>query len=398
MIFCEQARRKFIPIASGKGGVGKSMLTANLGILLAAYGKRTVVVDLDLGGSNLHTYLGLKNTQLGIGNFLHRKDVSFDRILQDTEHPNLWFVPGDVLVSGTATITAAQRRSLIRHLEKLDVDFVLLDLGSGAHHNVMDFFLASNCGVLVTTPQSPSVLNAYGFLKNAVFRELQRRFSSNKKISEYLKSIQNDSKPNATPKLTEIVDRIRKFGKTHGSQAEEVVSELKPFVVVNMIRTPEDFTIINGLRELTERNLMLNLGCLGALFHDEAVVQSLRDQKPFIEAGEQSFTAAQLNRIAQKLLQSPRFPDMPLSLEEYADSFELAQIETANDFERRGGEPISEAETASGVSMPEGIQDSDLVALISAQKQEIEDLKTTIRNLTLGGQGPLGGQSGFGRQ
>ncbi len=387
MILCEQSRRKLIPIASGKGGVGKSMLTANLGILLAAYGKRTVVADLDLGGSNLHTYLGLKNTRVGIGNYLNQKELTFDRILQDTDYPNLWFVPGDVLVAGSAGIMVSQRRTLIRNLEKLDVDFVLMDLGSGTHQNVMDFFLASNCGVLVTNPQSPSVLNAYGFLKNAVFRELQRRFANEKRIAEYLKSVQNDSTPNSTPKLTEITQRIAKYGKSYGARAEEVVRSIRPFLVVNMLRNPEEFTIINGLRELTRRNLALDLGCLGTLFHDERVVRSLREQKPFIEAAEDSFMAAQLNRIAQKLVQSPRFPEMPLSLDEYSDSFELAQIELVNDFERCAGEPIEdEASVGGDVSMPEGISDSDLVALISAQKQEIEDLKTTIRNLTLGSQ------------
>ncbi len=388
MIFCEQDRRKLIPIAGGKGGVGKSMLTANLGILLAAYGKRTVVADLDLGGSNLHTYLGMKNTKLGIGNYLSQKDVSFERILQETDYPNLWFVPGDVLVSGAAGIMVSQRRSLIRNLEKLDVDFVLLDLGSGTHQNVMDFFLASNCGILVTSPQSPSVLNAYGFLKNAIFRELQRSFGNNKKISEYLKRIQNDSTPNSTPKLTEIIQGISRFGKSHRAEAEEVVQRMKPFLVVNMLRSPEEFTIINGLRELANRNLTVQLGCLGMLFHDDTVMQSLRDQKPFIEVGRETFVAAQLNRIAQKLVQSPRFPSMPLSLEEYSDSFELAQIEIAGDFENHGGEPITgTSERGGSITMPEGIRDSDLVSLITAQKQEIEELKTTIRNLTLGRQG-----------
>ena len=55
MIINENARCKILPIASGKGGVGKSVLVANLGISLASFGQRTVLVDLDLGGSNLHT-------------------------------------------------------------------------------------------------------------------------------------------------------------------------------------------------------------------------------------------------------------------------------------------------------------------------------------------------------
>jgi len=70
MVICENVRRKIIPVASGKGGVGKSVIAANMSLALAQSGKSTVAMDLDLGGSNLHTLLGIKNTQAGIGNFL----------------------------------------------------------------------------------------------------------------------------------------------------------------------------------------------------------------------------------------------------------------------------------------------------------------------------------------
>ena len=59
-----------IPIAGGKGGVGKSLLTANLAIALSRMGRRTIAVDLDLGGANLHHFLGVANKYPGIGDFL----------------------------------------------------------------------------------------------------------------------------------------------------------------------------------------------------------------------------------------------------------------------------------------------------------------------------------------
>ena len=59
-----------IPVAGGKGGVGKSILAANLAMALAQAGHETIAVDLDLGGSNLHSYLGISNTFAGVGDFL----------------------------------------------------------------------------------------------------------------------------------------------------------------------------------------------------------------------------------------------------------------------------------------------------------------------------------------
>ncbi|MCK7483987.1 MAG: P-loop NTPase [Candidatus Moduliflexus flocculans] len=63
-----------IPIASGKGGVGKTVLAANLGVCLAALGRTVVLADLDLGGANLHTCLGVKNRNPGIGALAWRQE------------------------------------------------------------------------------------------------------------------------------------------------------------------------------------------------------------------------------------------------------------------------------------------------------------------------------------
>jgi flagellar biosynthesis protein FlhG len=77
-----------IPVASGKGGVGKSLIAANLSMALARLGHETVAVDLDLGGSNLHSYFGLPNKFPGIGDYLKggRSDLENLLIKTDIEH------------------------------------------------------------------------------------------------------------------------------------------------------------------------------------------------------------------------------------------------------------------------------------------------------------------------
>jgi len=70
-----------IPVAAGKGGVGKTQIAANLAIALAQAGEKTIVVDLDLGGSNLHTHLGLPNRNPGLGDYLRARKVG----RQDTD-------------------------------------------------------------------------------------------------------------------------------------------------------------------------------------------------------------------------------------------------------------------------------------------------------------------------
>ena len=69
----DQPAATIIPIASGKGGVGKSFVSSNLAMALAQLGHRVIAVDLDFGGANLHSFLGLPNRYPGIGDFLQAR-------------------------------------------------------------------------------------------------------------------------------------------------------------------------------------------------------------------------------------------------------------------------------------------------------------------------------------
>ena len=380
MIINQDARRKILPIASGKGGVGKSVLVANLGISLASFGQRTVLVDLDLGGSNLHTYLGMKNRNLGIGNFVSDKSVSFQDIRVRSPYPNLDFVPGDVLVTGTANLSHAQKRSVISNIERIDADYILLDLGSGSHFTTLDFFLMSNSGLLVTTPQAPAILNAYGFLKNVVFRLIQQSVATNKSATKYLNDVVKDKQPNSTPSIAQILERIAKISKKVAREAREELARLRPSIVVSMGDRPEDMEIVQSLRTLIETKLEVEPICLGFMYYDYVVREAVGDTVPLALVGRDSLILKQIDRIAQKIVHSERFPEMPLDLDEYEDSFGLATIEAEDDYAEINPHPHTRMEQT-----PDQATAEEFIRLISAQKQQIKELEGTIHALTMGG-------------
>ncbi len=382
MIINQEVRRKILPVASGKGGVGKSVLVANLGISLASFGQRTVLVDLDLGGSNLHTYLGMKNRNLGLGNFIADKTVSFNDIRVRSPYPNLDFIPGDVLVTGAANLTYGQKRSIISNIEKLDADYVLLDLGSGSHFNTLDFFLMSNSGFLVTTPQAPAILNAYGFLKNAVFRLLQQTFSAHKGVTRFLSDIVKEKQPNATPSIVQIIEGIEKISRKAATTAREEIAKLRPSIIVSMGDRPEDMEIVQSLRTLIEQRLAVTPICLGFLYFDYIVREAVSDTVPLALVGRDSLILREIDRVAQKIVHSERFPEMPLDLEEYEDSFGLATIEAEDDYSSINPHPHTHADEA-----PDEATAEEFIRLISAQKQQIRELQGTIHALTMSGQG-----------
>ena len=110
-----------IPIASGKGGVGKSFLAANLSIALAGLGKKVIAADLDFGGSNLHSCFGMHNTHPGIGDYLRARYGKLEDLLVETDKDNLQFLAGDARSRFDNSLTNVQypdRSSFLDNLAK----------------------------------------------------------------------------------------------------------------------------------------------------------------------------------------------------------------------------------------------------------------------------------------
>ncbi|MDA3851340.1 MAG: AAA family ATPase [Spirochaetaceae bacterium] len=177
---------KIIPFVSGKGGVGKNLLRANIGIELSRQGKTVILADLDFGAANLHTLLGMKNNREGLGSYLSIKNESLERFVCPTDYKRLYLIPGDELMSGMANHPYFMKKKLIKELKELTADYVLLDLGAGTNFNVVDYMLISNNPFIIITPDPPSILNAYGLIKNGLYRRLLRYLPSNSTNRESL--------------------------------------------------------------------------------------------------------------------------------------------------------------------------------------------------------------------
>ena len=183
---------QIIPIASGKGGVGKSLLSANLAIALGQAGKKVVLADLDLGASNLHLAIGHNVKDKSIGTYLTDKS-SFQEIIEPTEYDNVSFIAGDSQIPGLTSLKAEQKRKLIRNFHSLECDYLILDLGAGTHQIILDMFLQSPQGILVTAPTVTATLDGYLFLKNAVFRLLYTTYKRGTPGHQFLEQLKQNS-------------------------------------------------------------------------------------------------------------------------------------------------------------------------------------------------------------
>lgn len=357
-----------VPIASGKGGVGKSMVAANLAIALAQAGRSVVLADLDLGASNLHLILGVSAPKRGIGTFLIGQGVSFESVVLDTDYPNLRFLPGDAEVPGLANIRPAQKNQLVKRLLSLEADYLVLDLGAGTGSNILDFFLMSAHGIVVSAPTLTATLNAYLFLKNAVFRLLYGAFGQKSRAYEYLESLRKDGSSLQKAYVPQILEEIRALDPERWAIAVERMRRFRPRLLMNLLEDPKDAEKAQKIRRSCKEYLNIDIEHLGVLYRDELQDVALGSRIPIIRYKPQSVLSQGLYRTADKLIQAEDEEDLSLSLAELEGGFRTAELEAEADF---GAKVAYIEELLSSGALSTG----DLVDTVRSQQFEIDKLR-----------------------
>ncbi|MCF7928985.1 MAG: P-loop NTPase [Spirochaetales bacterium] len=365
---------RVLPIASGKGGVGKSLLAANLAIALTQQGKSVVLADLDLGGSNLHIILGTPNVKLGIGSFLNNKDLSFDQIIVQTEYPGLRFVPGDAEIPGIANLQSGQKGKLIRRLKGMEADYLVLDLGAGTNFNTLDFFLMSGRGMIITTPNLTATVNAYLFLKNAMFRIMASSMKKKSEGGQYLESLKKEGQSLQRVYIPRLLDDLDRIDPKNAAALRESISRFRPRLVFNMLEDPKDADRAGRLRKSVREYLGIDLEHLGVMYRDDMQDIALSSRLPIITYKPESVLSQAVARIADKLIQLEGEDEGFLEFESVDESYQVAEMEAETDFDARIG--YVEDLLHSGA-----LTTGDLVETVKQQQYEITQLKKENRFL-----------------
>ncbi len=295
-----------IPIAGGKGGVGKSVLSLNLSIAVSSLCKRVVLCDFDLGGANLHTLLGLKNNQAGLGNYIHRQETKMENLIQATGIPNLYFIAGDCLFPGVANMEYFIKKRIIKDLLSLQADYVVLDLGAGSTYNILDFWLLSYEGILVVTPEITSILNAYSFIKSAIFRFFYRLFPAKSPERQILQNSVLQRMEGKEYSFIKILEVIKSRFPESGQYAIEQLEKFRPRVIMNMGRSSRDAEMGDRLRTLVRNKLAVTIEYIGFVPYDEAVQYSIAGRQPVFLQYPQSQFSSVIAPAARHIIESGR--------------------------------------------------------------------------------------------
>jgi len=360
---------RIIPVASGKGGVGKSLVAANLGVAFAQAGQRVVLADLDLGASNLHMVLGHQSPKTGIGTFLNDIKSDFNEVIADTEVRGLRFIPGDTEIPGTANLKAFQLKALVRRLMALKdgTDILVLDLGAGTHQSILDFFLLSGQGIVVSAPIVTAVLNAYVFLKNTVFRLMHTVFGKGSPASVYLEKARKDGSGPQRLYIPKMLPEIKKIDRESYDKYINRVAHFNPRLIMNLIDDPKDADVAMKIRRSCEEYLDIKIEHLGVVYRDGIQDTALSSRLPILLYKPHSILSQAIYRIADKILESEE-ENYGLNEKEIEESFQEAGMEAEIDF----GAKMEYVEDLlhSGV-----LSTGDLVETVKSQQFEIAKLK-----------------------
>ena len=241
---------RIIAVTSGKGGVGKTNLTVNLAIALAQAGQRVIVIDADLGMANVDVVLGCVS-KFHLMHLLEN-DISLNDVLIHGPY-GVNYISGGSAIERAVELSALERQCLMDKLAACGemADIILVDTGAGLGQNVLDFILAADEVLLVTTPEPTALTDAYAVMKAYSLHA-------------------------ANKNLRIIINRV--YDET------------------------ESRDVLTKLQRTAERFLQMPLEALGSVYEDRNVMNAVKRQSPLLAAYPNTLAARCVQAIAKNLL------------------------------------------------------------------------------------------------
>lgn len=297
--------KKIWAIGGGKGGVGKSLVSANVAICLALMGHKVVAVDLDLGGANLHTCLGLPIPQTTLSDYVSKKVTNFEELLVSTPITNLKIISGAQDELGMANLKHMHKNQIIRKLHELDADYILFDLGAGTAFNTIDFFITADKGILVVLPEPTSIENTYRFIKSVFYRRLKMIDGvSEGQIEELINESMNAKITAGQVSPSDLVRKISEQNPEIGLKVRAELSHFRPNLIINQVRSQADIDIGYSIQSICRKYFGIEMNFPGYLDYDQSVWQSVRKRKPLLIEYPNSKLVNNFDRIVNRLIES----------------------------------------------------------------------------------------------
>lgn len=291
------------PIGGGKGGSGKSFITSSLGRLSAELGKKTLVIDLDLGAANLHTLVGVPYPQKGFSDFICKKIPRLEDTVVETPFANLFLISGAHDNFDIANLPYEKKIKTLRAIAKLDFDRILLDLGAGTSFNTLDFFLISQNGIFITTPEPTSIENVYRLIRSIYFRRIRNCFNVTdfKALETEVERQFGDGSLNRPESMMKVI------AQTDSAKYIQLQDEFSAFrfkLIINQMRKHDSAALGLQMSRMVEKHMGLHMEFAGNVAYDEHVHDAICQQVSFLERYPYTKTASDLRELGKQIVES----------------------------------------------------------------------------------------------
>ncbi len=300
-VSAKEQEGKIWAVGGGKGGTGKTFIVSSIGSYLALKGKRVILVDVDIGGANLHSFLGMDRPKKSLTDFFEN-GIPLSKLALKAGVGHLSLISGDIHSLASDNIRFTQRLKLFRHMMKLTKQYILVDLGSGSHNATLDAFLIADKMIVVLEPEIIAVENLYHFIKNAFYRKLKMllREYGFKEIVDHMWQKREKYK---IKNLKDLIDCLKNSFSYIGDILDQEVAKFKIYVILNKVRSSQDILVGASVKSIFMKYLGLNSQFVGYIEYDDAVWRSIRNRQPFMLSYASSRCGKEIEAISENLLQ-----------------------------------------------------------------------------------------------
>ncbi|MBU6374647.1 MAG: AAA family ATPase [Bdellovibrionales bacterium] len=292
--------REIWAIGGGKGGVGKSLISSSLSMALARLNQKVIAIDLDLGGANLHTTLGVDFPQLSLGDFISGRTENLKDCVISTGNPNLSIISGAQDAVNAAQLSSSQKTRLFDAFHQLDADYLIFDLGAGTGVHTIDFFLHADVGIITMLPEPTSIENAYRFIKSAYFRKL-RTCPQLESVYPLIELAMDGKNGKGIKTPSDLFREVNAANPEAGLRLREQIARFQPKLILNQIRAQTDVEVGLSVKSVSKRYFGIDIDYIGYLEYETNVWQAIRRKKPFMVEFPDSRIAASIDRITNYL-------------------------------------------------------------------------------------------------
>jgi flagellar biosynthesis protein FlhG len=279
-------------VVSGKGGTGRSFVTANLGAAISSLGKKVLLLDLDLTKPNLHTFFKKFTEEDGLVSVLNEAKEEQKLSFKQTDVANLFLVPGSRYLNNE-DLERLSQVDLLYILSKEEADYIFIDMPSGWNRRILSW-LVNPFKLLFIIEPTPNAIEAY----YSLFKRI---------LAERIGTAMNDSTASIIKKvvISPSLQDMKDMHDVYLSSMEllrTVLKQFRPAIIMNKARSLEDKQISETIAFLCKRQYCIDLDILGAIDNDDNIWQTVRNRQLIVTEMPLSVAARTIHQLAAILV------------------------------------------------------------------------------------------------